>query len=166
VTACNAAALVLVGQTREPGERFVERQPLAVEGDAELGEELVEEAAPGARAGDALLGRDPLLGFREQVRLVAAVRAEDGGVLLERWVGEQPLGNVFVERAPLEVEEEELRLDLRVPLAHLLDERTARLIGAVRGLPETCVRLDTCRCGVDPLHLDYRFVELGRGELA
>ena len=96
-------------------------------------------------AGDALLGRDPLLGLRELVRLVAALRAEDGGVLLERGIGEQPLGDVVVEPAPLEVEEEELGLDLRVPLAHLLDEGAAGLIGAVGGLPEARVRLDARR---------------------
>ena len=38
---------------------------------------------------------------------------------------------LVVHIGPLEVEEEELRVDLRVPLAHLLDERAARLVGAV-----------------------------------
>ena len=65
--------------------------------------------------------------------------------MFERGIGEQPLGDVVVERAPLEVEEEELGLDLRVPLAHLLDERAAGLVGAVGGLPEACVRLDARR---------------------
>ena len=82
-------------------------------------------------AGDALLGRDPLLRLGELVGPVAALRAQHGRVVLERRVGEQPLGDVVVERAPLEVEEEELGLDLRVPLAHLLDERAARLVGVV-----------------------------------
>ena len=62
--------------------------------------------------------------------------------MLERGIGEQPVGGVVVELAPLEVEEEKLGLDLCVPLAHLLDERAAGLIGAVGGLPEARVRLD------------------------
>ena len=55
------AALGLVGQPRQLRERLVEREVLAVERDAQVGEQLVEEAAPGADAGDALLRRDLLL---------------------------------------------------------------------------------------------------------
>ena len=56
------------------------------------------------------------------MRLVAALRAQHLRVRRELGVCEQPLGDVVVEGAPLEVEEEELGLDLGVPLADALDE--------------------------------------------
>ncbi len=94
------------------------------------------------------------------MRLVAALRAEDLRVVLDRRVGEQPLGDVVVEGAPFEIEEEELGLDLRVPLAHPLHERAARLVGAVGRLAQPCVRLDARRRRLDPLQLDDGVVQL------
>jgi hypothetical protein len=149
---------------RTPG--LVEREVLAVEVDAEVREELVEEAAPRARAGQVLLRRDPLLGLRELVRLVPPLRPEHVRVLGERRVDQQSLGDPVVEPAPLEIEEEELGLDLRVPLAHLLHEGAAGLVGAVGREPEASERLDAGRDGLEPLQLDDGLVQLGRGELA
>ena len=117
-------------------------------------------------AGDALLRRDQLLRLGQLVRLVAALGAEDGGIALECGVGEQALGDVVLELAPFEVEEEHLGLDLRVPLAHLLHERAARLVGAVGRLPQTGIRLDSRRVRLDPLELGDGVVQLGCRQLA
>ena len=157
--------LRLLGLPREPRDRLVERLLAAVQRDAELREEVIEEASPRAHARDALLHREPLLGLGEQVRPVAPLRAQDGGVALERLVGEQPLGGLVVHVGPLEVEEEELRVDARVPLPHPLRERAPALVARVGGEAQAGVGLDASRGRPDPLELPHGLVQLGCGEL-
>ena len=53
-----------------------------------------------------------------------------------------------------------------LPLAHLLHERAAGLVGAVGRLAEARVRLDAGRDRLDPLELGDCVVQLGGGELA
>ena len=139
---------------------------VAVELDAEVGDELVEEAHPGAVAGDALLGVDPLLGLGEHVRAVAALGAQDVRVVRERRVGEQLLGAVVVDRDPLELEEQELGLDRRRLLARALRERAARLVGRVRGVAELGVRLGARDAERMRSDLGGRLVQPGGVELA
>ena len=133
-----------------------------IEGDAQIGEELVEESPPRPDPRDALLGRDLLLRLGQLVRPVPAFGAEDRGVALERGVGQQVLGDLVVELAPLEVEEQDVGLDLRIPLAHLLEERSARLVRAVGRLAQAGVDLDPRRAGLEPLELRDRLVQLRR----
>ena len=95
--------------------------------------ELVEEAAPGRAAGDRELGRDRLLGLAEQVRPVAALHAQVVAAEVEALGGEQLLGAVVGDLDPLELEEEELRLDRRAALAdHLHQGAVGRILGVGR----------------------------------
>ena len=72
----HVAAHLAVGGL-QPAQGHVERQLLlAVEVDADGRHLLAEQPAPGARAGDRLLGQDLLLGLGEQVRAVAAGAAQ------------------------------------------------------------------------------------------
>ena len=100
------------------------------------------------------------------MRAVAPLRAEDRGVALECGIGEQPLGDLVVQAGPLEVEEEERRLDLCVLLAHLLGEGATALVGRVGGEPEAGVGLDPGRDRAQPLGLGDGVVQLLRGKLA
>ena len=89
---------------------------------------LAEEAAPGVAAGLRLLGEDLLLGLAEQVRAVAAQRAQVVADAVQAVGGQQLLGALVVERGPLEVEEQQPRLDRR---AALLDLGQQRAVGGV-----------------------------------
>ena len=76
VTAAAAAGAARPVGRREQREPLLERDRLAVEVERDRGRQLVEEARPRARAGDVLLGEDLLLRLGEQVRPVAAGRAQ------------------------------------------------------------------------------------------
>ena len=157
-------ALALVAQLLQPGERLVERGLRPVDLDAEVGDQLLEEAHPRAVAGDALLGVQPLLRLGEHVRAVAALGAQDVRVVRERRVGEQLLRAVVVDLDPLELEEQQLGLDRSPLLACALGERAARFVRGVRGVTELRVGLRARDDGVDALGLGRRLAQAGRLE--
>ena len=97
----------------QPRERDVERDRRLLVGqvDLERGDLLAEQPRPRARAGDALLGHDLLLGLAEQVGAVAARGAQVVARRLQPVAREELLGVLVGERGPFEVEEHELRLD-------------------------------------------------------
>ena len=107
-------ARLAVGQV-QARERDLERDRLGavLELDLERGDLLLEQPAPGVARGQRLLGEDLLLGLGEQVRAVAARRAQVVAAEVEALGGEQLVGALVVERGPLELEEQELRLDRR-----------------------------------------------------
>ena len=93
---------------------------------------LLEQARPRARAGQRLLGEDPLLGLGEQVRAVAPRGAQVVAAEVQPVGGEQRLGALVVERRPLELEEDQRGLDLRAALLHALQQRAALGVGGGR----------------------------------
>ena len=117
----------------EPREGGVERHRLVLVGqrDLERGDLLAEQPAPRAGAGDRLLGEDLLLGLGQQVRAVAARGAQEVARGVEAVGGHELLGAGVVDRGPLELEEDELRLDRRALLLHALHERADGRIGGV-----------------------------------
>ena len=121
-----------VGQV-QARERDLERDRLGavLDLDLERGDLLLEQAAPGVARGQRLLGEDLLLGLGEQVRAVAARRLQVMATEVEALGGEQRLGALVVERGPLELEEQELRLDRRRVLLDPLVERAAGRVGGV-----------------------------------
>ena len=121
-----------VGQV-QARERDLERDRLGavVELDLERGDLLLEQPAPGVARGQRLLGEDLLLGLGEQVRAVAARRAQVVAAEVQALGGEQLVGARVVERGPLELEEQELRLDRRRLLLDPLVERAAGGVGGV-----------------------------------
>ena len=106
-------------------QRHVERDRLLGAGrlDPDRRGQLVEQARPRPPAGDPQLGRDRLLGLGQQVRAVAALHAQVVGGELEPLGGEQLLGAGVVHLHPLELEEEQFRLDRGGALAHHLHQR-------------------------------------------
>ena len=77
--------------------------------------------APGA--GDRGLGEDPLLGLGQLVRAVAALHPQVVATEGELVGGQQLLGLLVGDLVPLELEEQERRLDRRRALADLLHQR-------------------------------------------
>jgi hypothetical protein len=126
------AARVAVGR-HELGEGAVERDRLLLAGqvDGDRRGLLAEEPRPGRAAGDRLLGEDLLLGLGEQVRAVAARGAQEVARGVQAVGGEQLVRAIVLERRPLELEEDELRLDLRALLLDALQERAERRVGGV-----------------------------------
>ena len=86
---------------------------------------LVEQARPGGVRGDRLLGEDPLLGLAEQVGAVAARGAQVVAAEVEPVGGQQRVGAGVVERCPLELEEQQQRVELRAAFLHRLQQRAA-----------------------------------------
>ena len=68
-------------------------------------------------------------GLGQQVRPVAARRAQVVAAEVEPVGGEQLLGALVVERGPLELEEQQRGLDLRAALLHALEQRAALGVG-------------------------------------
>ena len=115
----------------QPREAGFERRGLAVELDRDRRDLLVEQALPRAAAGDRLLGEHDLFGLGQQVRPVAARRAQVVRGEREPFVGEQRLDLLVGELGPLELEEQQLRADHGAALVDLLHARAARGIGRV-----------------------------------
>ena len=160
-----AAALVAIRRVELRHSRLErDRLRLALEADAKRAEHLLVEARPGRDAGDGLLGDDLLLGLGQQIRAEDALRREPVAPVVERRVGEQLLGRLVLDRGPLEPEEEELRLEARTLLTELCHERTARLVGHVRGEVHVREVESARRDRFDPLALVDRRGEVGRGE--
>ena len=119
-------------RVEEPRERDVERDRLvlALEVDAERRGQLVEQAGPGAAAGDRELGRDLLLGLREEVVAVAPLHPQVVAGELHALGGQQLLGAVVGDLDPLELEEQELGLDRGAALGdHLHQRAVGRVLG-------------------------------------
>ncbi len=127
-----AAHLAVGGE--EPRQRDLERDRLAAlrERDLDRRRLLLEQARPRAVGRERLLGEDPLLGLGEQVRPVAARGAQVVPAEVEPVLREQLLGAVVLERRPLELEEQQGRLDLRPALLHELQQRAALGVGGRR----------------------------------
>ena len=89
----------------------LERGRLAVELDADRRHLLLEQPLPRAAPGDRLLGEDDLFGLGQQVRPVAARRAQVVRGEREPVVGEQRLDLLVGELGPLELEEQQLGAD-------------------------------------------------------
>jgi hypothetical protein len=128
-----AADLGVGGQ--EARERDVERDGLGLVGqrDLERRDLLGEQPRPGARAGDGLLREDLLLGLGEQVRAVPACGAQEVARRVEALGGQELLGPLVVQRGPLELEEDQLRLQASALLLHALEERAVGGILRVDG---------------------------------
>jgi len=147
----------------EPREHDVER--LLVGADAQRADLLGEQPAPRRAGADLLLGEDLLLRLGEQVRPVAALRAQVVAGEVQPVGGEQLLGLVVVERRPLEPEEEQLGLDRRAELLHLLEQRAARWVGRVRGEAQARVGARLARQLLEVGELAHRLDEAGAVEL-
>ncbi len=125
---------------------------------------LLEQPRPRLAAADRLLGHDLLLRLGEEIRPVAAHRAQVVAARVEAVGAEQLVGALVVDRGPLEVEEEELRLDRGRLLADPRDERAVRRVDRVDG--EAQVRV-VARAGDelgDRLELGHRLGEPGAVE--
>ena len=147
-------ALLERGRLVAAGERHLERGGL-------LGEEALERRA----ASDVRLGEHALLGLRELVRAVAAQRAQVVGGECELRGLEQLVGTLVRHEVPLEVEEEQLRLDRRAELARLLEQRAARGVGRVERVAQHRVRTRAPAEVVDLGQLVHRLGQLGHVQL-
>ena len=150
-----AAPQLAIGR-QQAAERDVERQLLVVEVDPERRDQLSEQAAPGRLARDRLLGEDLLLALREQVRAVAPRAVQVVVVAIERRGREQLVGAGVVDGRPLEVEEQEQRLDLGGALLDELEQRAALGVGRVGREPQARVRARAPDQLVDLLELAHR----------
>ena len=128
----------------EPGEGDVERHRVVVarELDPDRRGELVEEPAPGAAAGQRELRGDSLLGRAQQVGAVAPLHPQVMAAEVHAVGGEQLIGAGVVDRDPLEVEEDESRLDRGGALRSVLEQRADRRVLGVGG--EAQVRVVEC----------------------
>ena len=118
----------------QPAERDVERRRARRSSgsvDRDRARQLAEQARPGVAAGDRLLGEELLLGLGEQVRAVAAHRAQVVAHGVEAVGGQQLVGALVVERGPLELEEQQLRLDRGGALLHAREQRAVGGVGGV-----------------------------------
>ena len=107
-----------------------------LEGGGLLGEQPLERGA----ARDVGLREHALLGLGELVRAVAAQRAQVVRGEGELGGGEQLLGTLVRRRVPLQVEEQQLRLDRGAELARLLQQRSARRVRRVERVAQHRVR--------------------------
>ena len=148
-------------------ERLLQRGRLVAVGQLHLdgGDLLGEQAPEGRRAAHVELGDDALLGLAELVRAVAAQRAQVVAAEVEPLGGEQLLGPLVRQQVPLELEEQQLRLDRRAQLARLLDQGAARRVGRVEGEPEHRVRARPAGEIVDRAQLVHGVGEAGGVEL-
>ena len=149
----------------EPAECELERELLVVEVDPEARDQLSEQPAPGGLARDRLLGEDLLLALRQQVGAVAADAPQVMPVAVQGGGGEQLLRAVVVDRGPLELEEQQQRLDLGGALLHELEQRSALRVGGVGGKAQTRERAGAPDQVVDRLELAHRGLETGGIEL-
>ncbi len=113
LTASAVDAADLAVGVLQAAHRDLERRGLVEVGqrDADRARLLAEEPRPGLAPGDGLLGHQLLLRLAEQVRAVAADRAQVVAHVLQAVRLDQRVGGVVVDLRPLEVEEHELRLD-------------------------------------------------------
>ena len=128
------AADVAVGR-EQARERDLERHGVGVvlELDRDRRRLLLEQPRPRRAAGERLLGEDLLLGLGEQVRAVAAGRAQVMAREVEPFGGDQLLGPLVLEPGPLELEEQQAGLDAGRALLELLEQGAARRVGGVAG---------------------------------
>ena len=113
------------GRARAARQRGFERRRRAVEVDGDARHLLFEQALPCAAAGHRLLRQDHLLGLGEEVRAIAALGPQVVPGECEAVVGEQGLDLLVGQVGPLEVEEEELRVDRGRALLDPLHPRAA-----------------------------------------
>ena len=97
-------------------------------------------------------------------QVVAAERQAVGRVGIR--LGEQLVGVGVIERRPLELEEQQLRLDLGGALLDALQQRPAGRIGGVGREPQRGVGAGASDEVVDPLELVHRPLEPGGVELS
>ena len=99
------------------------------------------------------------------MRPVAAGGPEVVAGEVEALGGEQLVGAVVVERRPLELEEQQRRLDLRRALLQLLEQRAARRVGGVAGEVEHRVGAGAAEQLLHRLEVAHRGDEAGAVEL-
>ncbi len=121
---------------RQPVERGGQRQRLAVDRDAEIGERLVEQAVPGGAARHLLLVQQLLELVRELVRAEHPQVAQPRPPLLERGAGDLRLQRRILDPVQLEGEEDQVAGDRRDPLIAALVEFADRRVGRVLGEDE------------------------------
>ena len=92
---------------------------------------LIEQPGPRGVRGDRLLGEDQLLGLAQQMRAIAAQVAQVMAAEVEAVGGQQLLGAGVVERGPLQLEEQQHRLNLSLLLLNALQQGAALRIGRV-----------------------------------
>ena len=112
--------------------------------------QLLEQARPGARAGERLLGEDLLLGLAEQVLAVAAHVAQVVAAEVQPLAREQLLGALVCERGPLQLEEQQRGLDRGLLLLHALQQRPVGRVGGVGGEAQRGVVAGAARQLLDP----------------
>jgi hypothetical protein len=142
-----------------------DRRGALVEVDLERGDLLLEQAPPRVAGRQRLLGEDLLLRLGEQVRAVAAGRAQVVPAEVEVVMGEQLVGARVVDLGPLELEEQQLRLDRRRALLHPLVERAARRVGGVGREVQAAERAGARDDLLQPAELAHRLLEAGAVEL-
>ena len=144
-----ALGAVVVG---EEVERGFEVQRLAVHGEFEAGDGLVEEAVPGGGADGGLVVEEPLELVRQLVRLHRAQAVEDRLVAGEVGVGGELRGKGrVVDPVDLEREEDERRGEGGDAVLRVGDELGALGVGGVLVVAEPRVGHQAARHGVDLL---------------
>jgi hypothetical protein len=153
---------VVVGQQVEGG---FERQVLAVHGEGEGGDGLVEEPVPGGGADGGLVVEELLQLVRQLVGLHRAEAVEDGLVAGEVGVLREASGEVGVlDPVDLEREEDERRGEGGDAVLRVGDELGALGVGGVLVVAEPCVGHEAARDGVDLLVAQEAGEEVGGGE--
>ena len=167
-----------VGQ-RQAAERDVQRDRLAVAvpiplaGAGRRGQlhldcrgELLEQPRPRPGTGERLLGEDLLLGLCQQVVAVAANVAQMVAAELQAVACEQLLHARIVQRGPLQVEEQQRRLDRRAALLGRLQECSVGRVGGVGGETQRSVGSGATDQVVDLRELPHRLAQPVAVELA
>ena len=152
----------------QTAEREVQRRALVEVGqlDADRARQLGEQARPGVAAGQALFGHQPLFGLGEQVRAIAAHRAQVVARRVQAVGGQQLVGALVVEGCPFELEEQELGLDGGPALLHAREQRAVGGVGGVDGEAQHRVRAGPAEQVDDRLELAHGGGEAGPVELA
>ena len=112
-------------------QRGFEGDGLTVEINRDARHLLFEQALPRAPTGHRLLGEHDLFRLAQQMRPVPTRGTQEVTSKVETFVGEDSLGDIVGDFGPLELEEHELRADLRRPILDPLHARAARGIGGV-----------------------------------
>ncbi len=159
-----ARRCVAVGRL-QAAERDLERQLLAVERDPQRGDLLAEQPAPGALAGDRLLGQDLLLGLGQQVRAVAAGAAQVVGAELSESSASSSSARSSGSAAHSSSKNSSL-VSISVARSWTqLQQRAALGVGGVGREPQRRVRAGAADQLVDRGELVHRLGELGAIEL-
>ena len=132
-------------------ERRLQRHLLALHGEAQRGDRLVEQPVPGGVRRDRLLEKQLLGAVIELVRLLAPQVLDPRGVVRERPSGHRGVDRGVVDAVQLQGEEEEIRRGAGQPLAGVAVELGPRLVGGVAGIHEPRERHELAEQVLDPL---------------